>query len=96
MPRKRASDPPAATAPTGWAKRLPTPVEMVAGKRKKVLRTLSDVRGFMQHDLPPEVAGSKDWQSVAGALIEAAKPEGRTSNAEIALRLARLRTRSKP
>jgi hypothetical protein len=93
VPRKRIGKPP--PVPTGWAKRLPTPVEVVAGKHKKVLRTLSDVRGFMLHDLPPEVANNRMWQGVAGALIEAAKPEGHTSKAEIALRMARMLSRTK-
>jgi hypothetical protein len=68
---------------------------MVAGKRKKVLRTLSDVRGFMLHDLPPEVANNKVWQGVASALMEAAERDGHTSQAEIALRMARMISRTK-
>jgi hypothetical protein len=90
MARKSVGRPP--TAPTGWAKRLPMPVEVIAGKHKKVLRTLRDVRGYMLEDLPEDVSHNKLWQGVATALIDAAEGDAQTARVEIALRLARTMT----
>ena len=91
MPRKGVSGPPA-TAPTGWAKRLPTPVEVLAGKHKKVLRTLSDVRGYV-NQLPQPIKESQPWRRVVGALGDAAEGRRHTAAVEISVRTAR---RAKP
>ncbi len=90
MARKRVGG--ASAPPSGWSKRLPTPVEVLAGKHKKVLRTLRDVRGYILEDLPEEVSHNKLWQGVASAALDAAEGEAHTSRVEVALRMARMMT----
>jgi hypothetical protein len=73
------------TPRSGWARRLPLPVEVLGGRMRKRLDTLDDVRNLVA-DLAPSVRESRPWRRVTDVLTDAAEGRRQTSDVELAVR----------